>query len=210
VSAAKVMQKNKQDLVVTFCEAVLEWTTRHESAVEDALNAAHGRAAQQEVMISADIFSLAASKFPDNKAIKAFATDKAFTLFVLEGQKPVTDPQLVQFQAAVKTKLVNLKKWYAALGKLSKVKKGKPDELVRNAKEIYEGIGDQLAPILDGFGAQIKYWMDRVHTLYGPERKAQYLKYQKTPVWQIAGLAGAMANKEFNAYSRNARLVENL
>jgi hypothetical protein len=208
VSAAKVMQKNKQDLVVTFCEAVLEWTTRHGDAVEDALNAALGRAARQEVAISADIFSLAASKFPDNKAVKAFATDKTFTLFILEGQKPVKDPQLAQCQAAVKTRLANLKKWYAALGKLSKVKNGKPGELVSKVQSIYDGIGEQLAPMQDGIGAQVKYWMDRVQALYGPERKAQYLKYQKNPAWQIAGLAGSEASKEYNAYAQNANLVD--
>jgi hypothetical protein len=210
VSAAKVMQKNKQDLVVTFCEAVLEWTARHQDAVEDALNAAHGRAAQQEVMISADIFSLVASKFPDSKAVKAFATDKTFTLFVLEGQKPVKDAQLAQCQAAVKTQLANLKKWYAALGKLSKVKKGTSDELVRKVQKIYEGIGDQLAPMSDGISTQVKCWMDRVQALYGPEHKAHYLKYQKTPAWQIAGLAGATAYKEYNAYIQNTRLVDRL
>jgi hypothetical protein len=210
VSASKVMQKNKQDLVVTFCETVLEWTTRYESVVVDALAAAdiRDKDAAGDV-ISANIFSLAASKFPDNKAVKAFVTDKAFTLFILEGQKPVKDAELAQCQAEVKTRLANLKKLYAALGKLSKVKNAKPAELVRKVKEIYEGIGDQLAPV-EGIHSQIRIWFGRVDTLYGSENKAQYLKYQKTPVWQIAQLAAATANKEFDADYRNSLLVDEL
>jgi hypothetical protein len=211
ISAGKVRQKNKQDIVIAFCEAVIEEFDLDKRGMAAAIQKewvdAQGRAGHAEgPEISADIFSLANSKFPGNKALKAFISDKAFIMFCPEGQKPVKDPELARIQAEMKKQVEKLKKCYEELGKLSKVKK-MPANMVEKVKAVYDRVEDLLAPADEGNITGLSAtWRNRIKELYS----AQFEKFKKNPVWTVGALVNVAVNNEYMAFDKNVRLVEKL
>jgi hypothetical protein len=211
VAATKVMKTSKVKEIVAFCDAVSEQFARYVAAfTEEQADAVARSNRDAGTEISADIFSLTKSKFPENKAVKAFATGKEFTLLALDGKKPVRFQQLAAFQSTVKPNLGILKNSYLALAKVPK-KKTSLDKKVQEIQAIYDKIYDALAMQTGGIAGQITEWLVEVRDIYTRANcESEFAKFQKSPVWKIATLAAAAAKKEFDDVVCNQGLVYKL
>lgn len=186
LSASKIMKQSKAPLIVAFCHSVIDQFERYEKVLSARIRQANRAApncGQPDAELIAAAFAVAKSKFPANKAVKAFCNDKQFIMFPLGGEKTSKLPEAETIQKEARSQLAGAVKDYAKLGKLSKEKPASRGETIGKL----DAICADLLTLLNAISSSIHRWTNQVSLHQGED--SEYKKAQDTPMWQIARLA---------------------
>jgi hypothetical protein len=193
LSASKVMKQSKVSLIVAFCHSVIDQFGRYEKVLSDRIeraNRAASNSGHPDAELIAAAFAVAKSKFPSNKAVKAFCNDKQFIMFPLGGKKTSKSSAAETIQKDVRKQLAGAVKGYVELEKLSKKKSASTGETIGKLDAICADLHTTLTVISD----LIDSWFSQVGYHQGED--SEYKKAKDTPIWQIAMLAQNAAKGE--------------
>jgi hypothetical protein len=199
LSASKVMKQSKVSLIVAFCHSVIDQFGRYEKVLSDRIERANRAASNSErpdAELIAAAFAVAKSKFPSNKAVKAFCNDKQFIMFPLGGKKTSKLPYAETIQKDVRKQLAGAVKGYVEFEKLSKKKPASTGETIGKL----DAICADLLTTLRGISTLINSWFNQVSLVQGED--SEYKKAQDTPIWQIARLAQNAVKSEYERVSK--------